>query len=207
MAFTDFKSIQQVQEQFNIRYMEDRYIGLNEIEPSQAFLEDYHFSRKNIDVFSSEASRCENLIYPIVRDVYKHHVERYSLWSHRSLSYDEVLTGIPDYLVTTRSSLGKTILGLPIIIIVEAKQNNFTEGWGQCLAELLASQKLNDTLQMPVYGIVTDGEMWSFGKLIEDLFVKHDDAIAIGNLRQIFGAIDSMIQASTHYLNTSKLQQ
>jgi len=207
MAFTDFKSIQQVQEQFNIRYMEDRYIGLNEIEPSQAFLEDYHFSRKNIDVFSSEASRCENLIYPIVRDVYKHHVERYSLWSHRSLSYDEILTGIPDYLMTTKSSLGKTILGLPIIIIVEAKQNNFTEGWGQCLAELLAAQKLNDNPEMPIYGIVTDGETWSFGKLIEDLFVKHDDAIAIGNLRQIFGAIDSMIQASTHYLNTSKLQQ
>jgi hypothetical protein len=28
-------------------------------------------------------------------------------------------------------------------LIVEAKQNDFNEGWGQCLAELVASQKLD----------------------------------------------------------------
>jgi hypothetical protein len=79
MAFTDFKSIEQVQETFNIRYAEENYIKSDDITPSKTFLEEYHFSRKNMDVFSSEASRCENVIYPIIRDVYKHHVEIYSL--------------------------------------------------------------------------------------------------------------------------------
>ena len=33
---------------------------------------------------------------------------------------------------------------------VEAKQNNFMAGWGQCLAELLAMQKLNQDETFPV---------------------------------------------------------
>lgn len=199
MVFTDFKSIQQVQEKFKIRYTEEDYIEFDDITPSKTFLEEYNFSRKNIEVFSSEASRCENVIYPIIRDVYKHHVEIYSLWSHKSLYYDEVLTGIPDYIITSKSSLGKTILGKPVVVVVEAKQNNFTVGWGQCLAELLASQKLNDNTKMPVYGIVTDGEMWHFGKLIDDLFVKNENVIAISELRKIFGAINYIIRESTNY--------
>ncbi len=202
MAFTDFKSIEQVQETFNIRYAEENYIKSDDITPSKTFLEEYHFSRKNMDVFSSEASRCENVIYPIIRDVYKHHVEIYSLWSHKSLSYDKVLTGIPDYIITSKSSLGKTILGSPVVIVVEAKQNNFIEGWGQCLAELLASQKLNENTKMPVYGVVTDGETWHFGKLIEDLFIKNESLFAINNLKEIFGSLNYIIRESTSYIKT-----
>jgi len=51
------------------------------------------------------------------------------------------LTGTPDYLISTKSELGKTVLGLPVLVVVEAKQNNFMEGWGQCVAELLAVHK------------------------------------------------------------------
>ena len=68
MAFTDFKSIQQVQQTFNIKYTEENYIEYDELEPSPTFLEEFNFSRQNIDVFSSEAARCENIIYPIIRE-------------------------------------------------------------------------------------------------------------------------------------------
>jgi len=114
MAFSDFKSIQQVQQAYNIRYEEDDYVRYDEITPSSSFMEEFDFSRRHIDVFSSEASRCENVIYPIIRDVYKHHVGKYSLWSHKSLSYDDVLTGTPDYIITSKSSLGKTVLSRTI---------------------------------------------------------------------------------------------
>ncbi len=33
MAFTDFKSIQQVQQTFNIRYVEENYIEYEAVEP------------------------------------------------------------------------------------------------------------------------------------------------------------------------------
>jgi hypothetical protein len=196
MAFTDFKSIQQVQQTFNIKYTEENYIEYDELEPSSVFLEEFTFSRQHIDVFSSEAARCENIIYPVIREVYKKYAAKFSLWSHKTLSYDEVLTGTPDYLITSRSELGKTILGLPIIVVVEAKQNNFTEGWGQCLAELLATQKLNQNETLPVQGIVTDGEVWHFGKLIGQIFIKNETVLAISDLKKVFGAISYLMKNS-----------
>ena len=139
------------------------------IEPSSAFLEEFTFSREHIDVFASETSRCENVIYPILRDVYKRYVGCFSLWSHKSIAYDAQLSGAPDYLISTKSALGKTVLGTPIIVVVEAKRNDFVEGWGQCLAELVAIQKINDDDIKPVYGIVTDGELWQFGRFSREI--------------------------------------
>ena len=197
MAFTDFKSIAQVQETFDIRYSEADYIQYTpNIEPSSAFLEEFTFSREHIDVFASETSRCENVIYPILRDVYKRYVDCFSLWSHKYITYDAQLSGAPDYLISTKSALGKTVLGTPIIIVVEAKRNDFVEGWGQCLAELVAIQKINDDDIKPVYGIVTDGELWQFGRLAKDLFTRHKTALSIGELERVFGAIAYLMQTN-----------
>ncbi len=82
------------------------------------------------------------------------------------------------------------------MVVVEAKQNNFTEGWGQCLAELVAAQKLNANEQIPVHGVVTDGEVWHFGKLITDTFIKNENVLALTDLKRIFGAISYIIHES-----------
>ena len=202
MAFTDFNSIAHVQEVFNIKYMEANYVKYEGVEPSPTFLEEFAFTQQHIDLFASEAARCENVIYPVLRDVYKNYADQLSLWSHRSISYDAELKGTPDYLISTKSVLGKTVLGIPIIIVVEAKQNDFVRGWGQCLAELVAAQKINDDPRRPVYGIVTDGELWQFGKLVEDVFTRSATVLAISELQKVFGAIAYLMQeGSKHTLS------
>lgn len=195
MAFTDFKSIAQVQQTFNIKYVEEDYIQYDDIEPSSAFLEEFTFSLQHIDVFASETSRCENVIYPLLRDVYKNYVAHFSLWSRQSISYDTLLTGTPDYLVATKSPLGKTVLATPIIIVVEAKRNDFIQGWGQCLAELVAVQKLNGDSVTPVHGIVTDGELWQFGKLTDAVFTRDKTRLTISELSRVFGAIGYLMRS------------
>ena len=194
MAFSDFKSMAQVQEKYRIKYLEEDFIEYTGLVPTPAFLGEFEFNRQNIDVFSSEASRCENVIYPVLREVFKNFTDRYALWSHKALVYDEQLNGTPDYLISTKSELGRTVLGLPIVIAAEAKQNNFTEGWGQCLAEMVAAQKLNGDTDAPVYGIVTDGEAWQFGKLVGDVFTKHRTRLTIDDLARLFGAIGYLLR-------------
>jgi hypothetical protein len=189
MAFTDYKSISQVQKEYNIKYEEDNFIKYANLMPSANFVEELEFNLENIDVFSSESSRCENVIYPVLREIYKNFVNRYTLWSHKSINIDSKLTGTPDYLISTKSELGKTVLGLPILVVVEAKQNNFVEGWGQCLAELVTVQKLNASEENFVYGVVTDGELWQFGRLQFNLFTKHKERITISDLNKLFAAI------------------
>jgi len=193
MAFSEYKSIEQVQKEYNIKYLEENFIDFIDLTPSEFFIKEFQFNQENIDIFTSEASRCENIIYPILREVYKKFIDKYTLWSHKGISYDNKLSGIPDYLFSTKSELGKTVLGLPILLVVEAKQNNFIEGWGQCLAELVAVQKINQNDINPVFGIVTDGELWQFGKLETNIFTKHKSSLTLDHLTQLFQAIGFLL--------------
>lgn len=57
-----------------------------------------------------------------------------TLWSHETLFYHEDLSGIPDSTVTQLNPLGSIIFDKPYLLVVEAKQDKFDEGWGQCIA-------------------------------------------------------------------------
>ncbi len=197
MAFSDFKKISEVQEKFRIRYSANDFFEVEEAKPSEQFLQDFEFSLQHINVFSSEASRCEAVIFPILREVYKRYADSYALWIKEPITYDETLNGTPDYLISTKSELGLTVVGTPLIMLVEAKKNDFEQGWGQCLSELVAAQKINDDPSFPVYGIVTDGTLWEFGRLVDDTFTRNRTNFTLANLPILFGAVNSIFKATT----------
>ena len=197
MPFSDFKTIPDVQERFKIRHVEVDFIKTEHTAgPSEQFLQELEFSREYIDVFASEGARCEAVIFPVLREVYKGYAEHYALWIKKSIAYDDVLSGIPDYFVSTRSELGKLVVGTPLIMLVEAKKNDFEMGWGQCLAELVAAQKINEAPEHPVYGIVSDGTLWQIGHLINETFTQNRTSFSVDNLPVLFSAIDSVFKAA-----------
>ena len=185
-----------MQEKFRITYAEDDFVKAEPSTPSAEFLRDFEFTREHINVFASEAARCEAIIFPVLKESYKAYADQYALWIKQSIGYDDVLNGTPDYFISTRSELGKTVVGSPLILLVEAKKNDFEQGWGQCLAELVAAQKINDDAGFPVYGIVTDGTLWQFGRLIGDTFTQNRTDFALANLPTLFGAVDSVFKAT-----------
>lgn len=198
MAFSDFKTIAEVLEKFRIAYTENDFFHVEvPLNPSEQFLEDFEFCRQHIDVFASEAARCETIIFPILKEIYKRYADTYALWIQKPIAYDELLSGTPDYLIATKSELGKPVVGTPLILLVEAKKNDFEQGWGQCLAELVAAQKINDAPDFPVYGIVSDGGQWQFGHLIGDVFTQNRTNFSVDNLPVLFGAVDSVFKATT----------
>ncbi len=197
MAFSDYKTISQIQKEFGIKYQEENFIQTQTFETSQTFLEDLKFNLENIDVYTSEASRTELIVTPILLEVYKKHYEKYSFWIQKYITYTDKLSGTPDYLIASKSPLGKTVLDTPLVVIVEAKKNDFEQGWGQCLAELVAAQKINEDNLLPVYGIVTDGELWKFGKLIDTTFTKNIDGYTVTALSNLLGAIDFILQVAS----------
>ena len=200
MPFSDFKAIPDVQERFQIRHVENDFIEVaHTIGPSEQFLQELEFSRQYINIFASEGSRCEAVIFPILREVYKGYAEHYALWIKKSITYDDVLNGTPDYFISTRSELGKLVVGTPLIMLVEAKKNDFEQGWGQCLAELVAAQKINEDMEHPVYGIVSDGTLWQIGCLVNETFTQNRTSFSVDNLPVLFGAIDSVFKASSEF--------
>ena len=200
MAFSDFKTIPDVQEKFRIRHVENDFIETQHTaDPSEQFLQELEFSRQYIDVFASEAARCEAVIFPVLREVYKEYAEHYALWIKKPIAYDDILNGTPDYFVSTRSELGKLVVGTPLIMLVEAKKNDFEQGWGQCLAELVAAQKINEDVEHPVYGIVSDGTWWQIGHLVNETFTQNRTSFSVDNLPVLFGAIDSVFKAANEF--------
>ena len=197
MAFSDFKTVSEVLEAFQITYRENDFVKGEEASPSEHFLEDFEWTRRHVDVFASEGARCEAAIFPVLKEVYKPYAARYALWIKKSISYSETLSGTPDYFVSTKSVLGRPGIGKPLVILVEAKKNDFEVGWGQCLAALVAAQRINGDANFPVYGIVTDGIWWQFGRLIGDAFTQNRTSFSVDNLPGLFGALDAVFKLTT----------
>ncbi|MCP4402519.1 MAG: hypothetical protein GY801_35090 [bacterium] len=106
--------------------------------------------------------------------------------------------GEPDYLVShILDEAIRHMIQKPMLAVVEAKQEKFSEGWGQCVAEMIACQHLNHASNVPVFGIVTSGELWQFGKLVEDIFTENTYPVAIENPEKILGALAAMIHTHT----------
>jgi hypothetical protein len=101
-----------------------------------------------------------------------------------------VLTGIPDYLIAKRSDLGR-VLGFPLLTTVEAKKDNFEEGWAQCAAQMLALQKLNQAndKQYVVFGMVTNGESWEIAQLQGNQLTKEIHIFTISELDKLWTAL------------------
>lgn len=200
MAFSTYKSLRAVIKDFQIAYTEQNWLT-----PTAAPLSDYF--REDLEGFiqdgvpnNSEYAICENYIAPLLKEAWKPYRQILLLWSHETFHYNDTLNGVPDYIVARRSPLGKIILDQPCLLIVEAKQDNFDEGWGQCLAAMLAAQGLNENKEQVLYGIVSNGEIWEFAQLQRSQFIKNKRVYLFQDLDQLYGALDTVFQACTRQL-------
>ena len=190
MSFSNYKSISTVLQEFQVTYTEANFIEELDFNIPESFRNDLEFVMREGVVDNSEYAICENLIYPILKEVWKHYSSQLTLWSHQSLNYDDKLSGFPEYILAKRSKLGKIVFDKPYFLLVEAKQDKFEEGWGQCLAEMIAAQRLNNNQEIIIFGIVSNGKIWQCGKLKENIFTKNESFYSLQQLRQLFAIVN-----------------
>ncbi len=136
--------------------------------------------------YLNEFAICESIIRPILDIV----AETYPLkvWSHVSYTVDaeQGLVGEPDYLIAPATKYGA--MAQPALCVIEAKKDDFENGWTQALAEMVASNLLGAQL---CYGIVTTGAIWQFGKLENQVFVIDPRYLsATTELQRVFNSIN-----------------
>ena len=76
------------------------------------------------------------------------------------------LNGFCDYIVTRSPEL--LFVRAPILMMVEAKNEDMKKGYAQCIAEMIAAQHFNvqeSSASDKMYGAVTIGEKWKFMEL------------------------------------------
>ena len=106
---------------------------------------------------ANETARREVLIAPVVVDVV--HYTRAQLRIEYPIKVTEQLQGLLDYLLRTQSQL----------LVIEAKQEDLTNGFTQLASELIALDQWQDSTDISVQpnlvGAVTTGILWQFGVL------------------------------------------
>ena len=173
-------------ETFDCDLEKEEFVEEKEIKINDFYLEIIKNNLKTGTSYSNEASICEDIIKPIVKIVTDHN--GLPVWSHVEFNVDKEkgLTGTPDYLFAP-AMRGGVAFKLPVVCLGEAKRDKFDEAWGQTGAEMVAAQIANKNKEVPIYGLVTNGETWKFGKLVGNLFTIEKRSIsATDDLERIF---------------------
>jgi hypothetical protein len=194
MAFTKKNKTLEVLQRYDLQYQESVLVIETKFEPSLALIDDLDFAFKEVDYKSSEAAIRETIIFPILKDCWKHYSKDLAIWIERAISFDKDLSGIPDYLISKKSSKGKIFLDSPFVAVVEAKKDDFIGGWAQCAVEMFAIQKINNTAEIAVYGIVTNGDSWQFSELKHDIFKVYRSSYSLSDVKEVLNAICTILK-------------
>ncbi|MFN0201906.1 MAG: hypothetical protein ACKVTZ_10310 [Bacteroidia bacterium] len=153
-------------------------------------VEEITFNMTEIPYNISEAAICEMVIFPVIKSVWTNFRSKLLLWSHRSIGKGKIteLAGIPDYIIAKRSPLGRGVMDLPMLVMIEAKKDDFDAGWGQCLAQMVTAQQMNKTEQR-VYGIVSNGDNWQFGYFVDNKLITNTFSMGINEIQKLYNAI------------------
>jgi hypothetical protein len=200
MPFGSYKSISDVGNAYQITGKKEPFISPVDVAVREGFRSDLDFVLREVYFNNSEFSVCENFIYPTLKEVWKSYTACLQLWGHEPLNFDADLSGVPDYFVARRSPLGKMMRHVPpyVLMVVEAKRDSFEEGWGQCLAAMLAAQKLNQESELTVHGAVSNGRVWEFGKLHASSFTHDGRLFTLDDPGRLLGALHFIFTQCQH---------
>jgi hypothetical protein len=194
MAFTKFKSLSDVLKHYRIQYEKQDFKITKQVQASDYLKEEIRFNMEEIVYDVSEAAICEFIINPILRAAWKPYADVLAFWVRQPIQYDDELTGIPDYMFSKRSDLGKIIFETPYVAVVEAKKDDFMGGWAQCALEMYAIQKINNDDNFSIFGIVSNGKDWEIGVLKGNTFIQFRDRYDIKEIDNLLSSVSSIFE-------------
>jgi hypothetical protein len=194
MAFTDYKNINTLKEKHpQLVVILDSFIpdDLTNVPLAESLKDEIQLSL--LTYRSNEFFASEGFVSPILRQAWRKYFRQMNMWTHQAIKYDDDLSGVPDYMFTHLDRGQYEFLSYPIVTSVEAKAENFVEGWAQCSAQMLACQKLNKKENVTVFGIVTTGKTWEFAKMEGDIITKEPTSYGIDNLQKLMNVLSYIL--------------
>ena len=197
MAYGNF-TLEQLIEQFDLTFKESPklFAATPNVEASDLLKETLNEGIDLAVALSTEKARSELIIMPVMLELRRQFKSEISLFSgiDFTVSPELGLNGTCDYLVSRTPE--QLLVRSPVIMLVEAKNENLKVGFPQCIAEMVAAQQFNqqkgnsiDT----VYGVVTIGTTWRFLRLTDHTVEIDLTEYHIDGLEKILGILCSAI--------------
>jgi hypothetical protein len=200
MAYSDF-TLNDIKRQFRLTLDEttDLFAAVREVAGSLWLTETLQETLPLALALHTEKSRSELLIAPILVELRKQARHQVGLFSGIDFSVDpgQGLNGVCDFLITR--SPEQLFVSAPILIVVEAKNDNIKGGFAQCIAAMVAAKLFNDRegYAVPaVYGAITTGTIWRFLKLAADIVYLDLREYYINRVEEILGILLFIVGAS-----------
>ena len=145
----------------------------------------------------SEKARSEFIVAPVLLN-FRELAADINIYSGATFDVEPTqgLKGICDFIVSKSDPF--PVVRSPVIMMVEAKQNDIEEALGQCAAEMVAARIFNHRQGNPteiIYGCITTGELWQFLKLVENSLILDEERIYIEKVDLILGMMKAMIDS------------
>ncbi len=117
---------------------------------------------------ASEKAKSEFIIKPVLMEMVRLHRDKITMFSGYTFDVDKAqkLAGRCDFMIANQPYLVE--LNAPVFCMVESKNGILEDGFGQCGAEMYATQIYNQQqgyTYPAIYGCATTGYTWAFLKL------------------------------------------
>ena len=187
MGYSNYKKLKTVTKKFGL---DNRFISIfPTIEPLP--ISDWlakSLLKAEIMPLTNEKTKSERLVSPILLDIVEHFQTKITLFSGEDLAVqpENDLSGECDFFFSLHPP--KNYIDLPIISIVEAKDEDLEWGLAQCAAQVYGAYLYNkaEGKEIPVlYGCTTTGRDWQFFKLENGIFYVHNKEMT--DLPQVIG--------------------
>ena len=159
-------------------------LAVETIIPSDFFIERLSRLQRRFDLQRCEESK--KLLIDAFCEEALEGLDNLKIWKGAPLESDTAI-GSVDYLI----SENRAYLEAPFVCVVEAKKDDFSQGLAQCLVEMQACAWQNAQINrvMDVFGIVSNGGVWQFYRLLVSGQVQETLPYAIAQQELVLGAL------------------
>jgi hypothetical protein len=163
-------------------------LQVKSIHPSEALIITLKRAERQITTGSNEWEQRLFMELIFLEALESHNIR---MWQEKHIDAGESpYKGKVDFVFTPYQASFK----LPYVVLSEAKKDNFEQGWGQCLMAIKASQIINkkEGYNFNIYGIVSSGKIWEFGKYTQNNEFLKTEAYTISQPEVILGILSEI---------------
>lgn len=172
MAYSDFKTLEQVNQELGIIIQADNalYQHIAPVQLTSWFVDTMKMAYAQAIQINTESARQALIVDHVLMELTQHLTISFFLGNSFNIDSSKGLAGNPDGIIS--KSANQLYITAPVVVLVEAKKSDLGSGLPQCIAEMEAARIFNERkgkIISPIYGVVTDGVLWQFLSLQEQI--------------------------------------
>ncbi|RKZ39122.1 MAG: hypothetical protein DRQ41_11015 [Gammaproteobacteria bacterium] len=200
MSYSDFKTLEQINDELGIVIKDENrlYTQTEPVKLSQLFVEIMKMAFDLAIKIDTEMARQSFIVDNVLIELKRQVGISFFVGNTFNVDSSKGLTGNPDAIIS--HSDNQLYVTSPVVVLVEAKKSDIGSGYALCIAEMEAARIFNEKKgnDIPIiYGVVTDGAIWRFISLQNNIAAIDSYLYHFGDGSQILGILKSFVCQQT----------